>query len=260
MTRPHSDLVRRLEVALANSAGGYLRNTIREPGVTCVVCSIPVEARFQRCVRCEGHARSGLQLGDRVASMVYAVKPQHGLDQTYTAMRGYKAATPVPAYEQLVQALLALGLKGHADCDLRLSGRDTHQWAVVPSTREPAREHPLHRLVLSLARTSGGEVPVGVRPGADDYRQLDPSNYVVDPHTVVPGGHVLVIDDSWVQGAHAQSVSAALRRAGAASVSILTVARVVDPNFGPNPGFIRARLLGADYDPARCPWTGGDCP
>lgn len=55
-------------------------------------------------------------------------------------------------------------------------------------------------------------------------------------------------------------MAAALRQAGAGSVSVLTVARVMRPDHDPNPTFIKERLLKSEYDPWRCPWTGGACP
>ena len=51
-----------------------------------------------------------------------------------------------------------------------------------------------------------------------------------------------------------------LKAAGAEQVSIFTVARVMNPSYGPNPDFIKARLLGNAFDWTRCPWTGGACP
>jgi hypothetical protein len=37
------------------------------------------------------------------------------------------------------------------------------------------------------------------------------------------------------------------------------VARWLNEDFGGNKSFI-AELANHDYDPLRCPWTGGDCP
>ena len=258
MRGPLPEKVRRVAEVLADEAGGYLRNTIREPGVTCAVCSVPVDSSYERCYWCNEHSKSGPTVADRVASMVYAVEPRHELDQMYKVMRGYKASPPIDAHERVVASLLALGLRGHAACDIRLSGRGAYQWAVVPSTRVFRYEHPLHRMVTTLAGGTGSEVAVTAVPGKTDYRRLDPNHFVVGP--VTRGGHVAVVDDSWVQGGHAQSVAAALRKAGAASVSIMTVARVLDPTFGANKDFIRRRLLKTDFDPSVCPWTGGACP
>lgn len=74
-----------------------------------------------------------------------------------------------------------------------------------------------------------------------------------------PGRHVMVIDDTWATGGHAQSAALALRKAGAARVSVLVVARWIKQDYGDNKQFI-ADLRTLDYDPGICPWTGGECP
>lgn len=72
--------------------------------------------------------------------------------------------------------------------------------------------------------------------------------------------HVLLIDDSWVTGAHSQAVAATLKSAGAREVTIFTVARVLHPDWPANKEFIRTRFAGPGFDWTRCPWTGGGCP
>ncbi len=68
---------------------------------------------------------------------------------------------------------------------------------------------------------------------------------------------MLLIDDTWTTGGHAQSAVLALRRAGAAWVSVLVVGRWLKEDYGDNREFI-ANL--GDYDPCLCPWTGAACP
>jgi phosphoribosylpyrophosphate synthetase len=69
----------------------------------------------------------------------------------------------------------------------------------------------------------------------------------------------LLIDDMWATGGHVQSAVLALRKAGAARVSVLVVARWLKEDYGGNKRFI-ADLANRDYDPGICPWTGTDCP
>jgi adenine/guanine phosphoribosyltransferase-like PRPP-binding protein len=76
---------------------------------------------------------------------------------------------------------------------------------------------------------------------------------------IAPESHVLLIDDTWATGGHAQSAVLALRKAGAAQVSVLVVARWLKEDYGDNKRFI-AELANRDYDPSICPWTGGQCP
>ncbi|GIH08277.1 hypothetical protein Rhe02_63440 [Rhizocola hellebori] len=70
---------------------------------------------------------------------------------------------------------------------------------------------------------------------------------------------MLVLDDTWAQGGHAQSAALGLRDAGADKVSILTAARWLNPGFGDNSEFV-SKSLTSDYNPHQCPWTGGQCP
>lgn len=261
MTRQLPDQVAQVGRVLAATAGGYLRNAVREERLTCTVCSTPVENDYLRCYQCKTHVESGLQIADRVASIVYAMKPSASgrLDQTYTAMFGYKADRPRDAHTQVVGSLLALGLAGHLACDLELSGKTNLRWATVPSTQTMGREHPLHRLATALFRDSSLEVVVTTAQGATKSRSLHPESLVVA--SAIPAStHVAVVDDSWVTGANAQSVAAALKLAGAASVSVLTIARILGPDYPPNAAFIRERLASADFNYVLCPWTGGACP
>jgi hypothetical protein len=152
-------------------------------------------------------------------------------------------------------ALLAIGLRGHHACAERLASGLTSGWAVVPSTRGRMK---LHDLVAELSRRPGAEVPVEF-VGAETSRQLRPADWRIKATHVLPA-HVLLIDDSWVAGAHSQSVAASLKIAGVQEVSIFTVARVLNPGWSPNRDFIRAWFPDVGLDWARCPWTGGTCP
>jgi phosphoribosylpyrophosphate synthetase len=73
------------------------------------------------------------------------------------------------------------------------------------------------------------------------------------------GAHVLLVDDTWASGGHAQSAALALREAGAARVSVLVVARWLKHDFAHNETFVR-ELASREYDPLLCPWTRGQCP
>ncbi len=70
---------------------------------------------------------------------------------------------------------------------------------------------------------------------------------------------MLLIDDTWAMGGHAQSAVLALRKAGAGRVSVLVVARWLKEDFGDNARALRD-IAARDYDPAICPWTGAGCP
>jgi hypothetical protein len=62
---------------------------------------------------------------------------------------------------------------------------------------------------------------------------------------------VLLLDDSWVSGASAQSASAALKLAGAGRVAIMVLGRHLSP-ADPRAGPLIARLTPVPYDPSMC--------
>ena len=51
-----------------------------------------------------------------------------------------------------------------------------------------------------------------------------------------------------------------LKQAGVETVSILSVARVLSPNWEPNKTFLRDVLATLPYDWKVCPWTLAACP
>lgn len=238
---------------LESGAGSYLQSTVRVPGLTCDVCGTPVAAQFSRCLPCSEHAKSGHALADRVGFLIYAIKPD---SQSYLLVYNYKAVEAGPSMEAQMMALLALGLSGHTDCVYALAGTQSTGWAVVPSTKGRST---LHDYVARLSRPNALEIEIDYVGSSRPDRHLHPELWKVKAPSQLPE-HVILIDDSWVTGSHAQGVAAALKTAGASQVSIFTVANVLDPTWGPNAPFIRERLAPPAFDKTRCPWTGADCP
>lgn len=244
-----------LRTALVARAGGYLRNPLREARVTCTVCTTPCVG-FETCHPCLQHRREPGLRGDRVGVLTYAVQAE----QSGYVMRGYKALPqPVSEHRDIVALLCLLGLTQHGSCPERLAGLAVSHWATVPSLPAKPGEHPLRRLVAQAA--PGQELTLTARP-TQAPRAFSPAHFSSPPLT--SPSHVLVIDDTWASGGHAQSAAAAVRAAGACQVSILVVARWIDPawsiqQYGTNGGFLRQRCASA-FDPMLCPWTGGACP
>ncbi len=249
------EVVARLSAALVARAGGYLRNTVRQELVTCAVCATPVTG-FRLCYQCQ-RRRGRTGLADATGFLTYAVAGR----QSGYVMLGYKGRPPVPEHRTIVTLLMLLGLARHAGCAAHTGCADgasvpvTH-WAVVPSLPPRDGEHPLHAIVSRIA--PGREAVLAAADEVDYPRDLDPGHF----RAVAPlpsGAHVLLVDDTWARGGHAQSAVLALRAAGAARVSVLVAARWINEDFGANATFIRG-LADRDYDPAICPWTGSDCP
>ncbi len=237
---------------LTRRAGAYLHNIIREDRVTCSVCATPVDG-YLRCGPCQQHRRGAFAdgLADAVGALTYAIARQ----QSGHVMYGYKSERPIEEHVAVVAMLVMLGLALHTTCVGTLVGMPVTHWAVVPSLRGRTGPHPLRQLALPAAH--GPELLVAAANAIVDPRSVHPANFEVPP--VGPNAHVLVLDDTWTGGGHAQGCAAAVRAAGAAKVSVLAVARWIDPTWGANETWIRHRLT-QDYRPEVCPWTGQACP
>ena len=244
------ELAPRPDLILVAVGGGYLRNPVRSRRVTCADCMTPVDG-YELCFPCNGyHARSGL--ADATAFLTYAVAGR----ESGHVMRGYKARPPVAEHRMVVGLLLLLALEGHTKCAGTLGGRPVTHWAIVPSLPAKLYEHPLRRLVIG--RALGAEVPLAAAANVSQPRMINPDHFTCAMR-LPQGSHVLLIDDTWTTGGHAQSAVLALRKAGAARVSVLVVARWLNEDYGDNKRFI-AELATRDYDPRICPWTGAACP
>lgn len=240
----------RLEDILVAIGGGYLRNPLRSALVTCADCTTPVVG-YKRCYTCHGHrARPGL--ADAIAFLTYAVAGQ----ESGYLMRGYKARPPVAEHRLVVGLLLHLALTDHTGCAETLGGLSVTHWATVPSLPSKPYAHPLHGLVAS--RAQGMEAPLVAAAAVEHPRALNADHFACTV-ALPKGSHVLLIDDTWTTGGHAQSAVLALRQAGATRVSLLVVARWLKEDYGDNKQFI-ADMRTRDFDPRICPWTGGNCP
>lgn len=238
----------RLEDILVAIGGGYLRNPLRSVYVTCADCATPV-AGYRLCYSCNNHSRPGL--ADATAFLTYAVAGQ----ESGYLMRGYKARPPVAEHEMVV-GLLRLALEAHTGCAGILGSLNVTHWATVPSLPPKPYEHPLRRLVINKAR--GTEAPLVAAAAIQQPRAVHADHFACN----VPlprRSHVLLIDDTWTTGGHAQSAVLALRKAGATRVSVLVVARWLKEDYGDNKQFI-ADMRTRDFDARICPWTGGSCP
>lgn len=158
-------------------------------------------------------------------------------------------------------------LTGTLDADLRTSTHDS--WEVVPTwihhqecagevqqgkgcntpSGAPPPSGPTPKTVVAVPSTSGRtahplrKLVAGTVEGTDqnhadlltvartDLGQREHSADRYKATRQLRGRNLLVIDDTWTTGAHAQSASAALKTAGAAGVAVLTIGRWFNPDF-----------------------------
>jgi hypothetical protein len=140
-----------------------------------------------------------------------------------------RAARAVEA-GRLLRALLLVFLRDHGRCgwrEARITWPPTHL-AVVPSARGRAGVHPLRALIAPYLSCRWAEL--SAKPDYHQLRDLDPDRFVAEP---VPGGRILLLDDTWTTGTSAQSAAMALRRAGARSIATVVLGRHINPEFVP---------------------------
>jgi orotate phosphoribosyltransferase len=134
-------------------------------------------------------------------------------------------------------------------------GQPVSARVVIPSLTNRLGIHPM----TSIAESLGLMSDVALRPALDTRcdRVVDGEKFTVDG--AVTGRHILVLDDVWTTGSNAQSAALSIHRAGAAAVSVVVIARWLNPRHPLNARYIREHLRD-DYNPLVCPVTGHHCP
>jgi hypothetical protein len=239
---------------LVRQAGGYLRNVIREPLVTCSVCGTPVDG-YQRCFRCDQHTITGL--ADVVVPLTYAIVRT----QSAILLRHYKDDVSAGAraqHSRLIHRLLYVAIMKHQRCIEQRVGTSVTSRVAVPSLNRRPGVHPFTAIAQAMNAVDDTRLALVPAPNAIQGRVVSASRFQVVPKRDLSGQHILVLDDTWTTGSNAQSAALTLRHAGAEHVSVMVVGRWLSPTYGNNAEFIKTRLR-RDYDPNICPVTGGAC-
>lgn len=245
--------------------GAIMLNPLRMANVTCDTCTAPVAPQYTRCFRCYSDARQpGIPVARRVVPLSYAVVgKQSDIDM-------YRYKDPMsedqrhrnPSYQRVL--LLVLGFAAtHAACLDLAATRPVTALTVVPSLRGRTGAHPLTAVSAPLPTHWARFELQAVRDVPEEQRRLvRPGHFTLPDRSVVIGRHVVVLDDCWVQGGHAQSAAASLLLMGAAEVTILVIARRIRPDYQRSllETALREVLRDREYSLDICPVTGGSCP
>ena len=244
----------RLRLRLRSAAPPLYQPAPRRAGSTaadCEVCRGPVRPGFARCYQCHRHALVGpALLADAVVPISYAIKGTPFADHLWryksVPVPSSSALTPAWARESVL-ALLLTFLTDHGPCVWQRAGMPPPgRLAVVPTGAGRPGPHPLLRLVSPYLRLPG--CSLALRPGRQG-RDLDLDRFQVLARPA--GASVLLLDDTWVSGASAQSAAAALKLAGARHVAVVVLGRHVNPDDAASAPLL-AGLAAARYDPSAC--------
>jgi len=212
---------------------------------SCIVCRGVVRPGFARCYQCGRHALLGRSLlADAVVPISYAIRGTAYADDLWR----YKSwLAPSASARTSVLALLLAFLNDHGPCVWRHAAMPPPDClAVVPTGCGRPGSHPLLRLVSPYLRLPLSSL--AIRPGSQG-RDLDLNRFQASQ--MPAGASVLLLDDSWVSGASAQSSAGALKLAGAGHVAIIVLGRHVNP-ADPRAAPLIARLAPACYDASSC--------
>lgn len=235
------------------------RNPPRDGGDICPTCTVPKDPMYPLCRPCENHRYAGFPLADFVAPLSWA--PMH--TQPYEDLYSYKAEPRSEAADvasERLRLMFRLAFTKHAKCLIPGWEESTVAVTHVPSTGGRRGTHPME-VILSMF---GDNIPklqpkyVGdLTRARDDRRALSPDDWELDLSKVGVLSRVLVIDDSWVTGGHAQSVASALKQAGVPTVGIVPFGRVMRMDWAPNAQYVRDHPAPA-FNSQICPVHGVD--
>lgn len=128
---------------------------------------------------------------------------------------------------------------------------------VIPSPNSRPGRRPFAELATTMTAV-GDAVALIPAPQATCDRAVN-DKLVLAPAARLDGQHVLILDDVWTTGSNAQSGALAVRRAGAAAVSVMVVGRWLNHDRRVTANFIKTRLH-REYNPDICPVIGAECP
>ncbi len=196
------------------------------PGI-CAICKTFVGPGFRECFACRAEQPNHLDVvvpisysehGGRLHAMLRTYKGPPSLAQRHAALR--------------LNAILAQFLAHHERCIAVAAGVAAFDVVATVPSSSLAREleGALRGVVARCAPVAGrlrrALLPTGLAPPSRAY---DERRYVAT--ATLLGRSLLLIDDTWARGGHAQSAAHALRRAGAERIALVVVGRHINPDW-----------------------------
>jgi predicted amidophosphoribosyltransferase len=194
----------------------------------CAVCKRAILPGWNYCYQCNTHRNSLSNTADIVVPIALAVKH----DQWAYELFSYKNSSSSAARDSLalrLGAVLWRWLERHERCVEGYGGATEFPLVTaVPSTRGRV-DHPLPHILTKIVKPTSDRYAELLTPNPDyppGSREARDDRYLVTRR--MRGEPVMLIDDQWTSGGHAQSAAAALKLAGAGPVAVVALGRHFD--------------------------------
>ena len=221
----------------------------------CAICSAPISSAYVYCYKCNAaQASFGEEFPDIVVPLTYAGATAQSSRDVYK----YKDEQPSEGGVRRLSILLYFFVSRHSKCLEHAVGAPLDSVVAVPSSKG-RQNHPLKnflqyfppRMLTLDARF------VGV-PRIKRGNSIRPEDFELTRR--VDGEHVLVLEDTLVQGGNAISLAVAAKRFGAVNVTVLPLARMLDSTYALTSQWLDSSVSENPFDPDFCPVSRGDCP
>ena len=215
---------------LSEPYAAFMRNPL-PPGSSdvCEVCLCFTDDRFPTCYPCGHRPRHA----DAVLPVSYT-----GYDgQLYHALAQYKRQRNLRVAHSLrlqLAAVLWRFLAEHECCVGEAAGIETSFDIVttVPSSDGVRDEiHPLRAIVSETVGATRSRFQRLLTRSELEAEKRDVAPEKFSSSTELDGASVLLIDDTWVSGGSVQSAAGALKAAGAGTVGVVVLGRLIDQTY-----------------------------
>ncbi|MGW2050608.1 hypothetical protein ACWCPF_36350 [Streptomyces sp. NPDC001858] len=227
------------------------------PGV-CQVCRGTAKPGYPTCWQCQEARKI---LGSKVADAVVPVSLALKNEQYANELWRYKntAGAQQRYFRTGLAAVLWRFLEQHEACiaaHCAVPGFDIV--TTVPST-SGREDHPLRTMVADVVGATRNRYRDLLAPSPDAAALGRTASSWRYSSSALWGGNVLLVDDTWVTGHHAQSAAAALKTAGVASVAVIVLGRHLNLTYGDTATLVeQARLRSFSWNVCGLrPWRHG---
>lgn len=263
MSDQQTDEELRHDISVAMGKVAYFHNIAAVgPGI-CRVCRGPA-LDSDMCSRCRSTEEIlGGATCDHTFFLAYADgQNPGGWSQSAQTMRLYKDTPPTALCVDHVHELTFVVTWLHDGC-MRTADGGWDAAAFVPSRTPREGLHPVTGIARNVSRLSADDPAsggphqikrVGLEPGSVSVKRAANANRFAVPDNWRPrveGKRVLLVDDTWATGTSIQSAAAALKSAGATSVTGLCVARWLGWDWESHVPLLK-RVTTNPYDPFNC--------